>query len=153
MFIEQVIKVTDRIMQQATENDSRYQGVERLPSEQARTVLLVDDDPVLLNMLSNFLSGNGFRVLPVNSGEVAVSLCRGYGRPIDVLVSDVEMHPVNGFEVADVVRSVHPHVFVVFISGTQACAAARHSAGEFLAKPFAQQDLLAAISRRLRGVE
>lgn len=152
MFIEHVIEVTDRIMEQATENDPLHPGFDRLPNAQAQTVLLVDDDPVLLDVICNFLSRNGLRVLPVNSGEVAVNLCRGYVRTIDVLVSDVEMHPVNGFELVDVVRSVHPQVTVVLISGKEACPANQPRDGEFLLKPFALQDLLAAILRRSREV-
>lgn len=153
MFIQRVIDVTDRIMQEATQDEPGHVGLDRHPSGQAQTVLLVDDDPASLNILFNFLSGNGLRVLPVNSGEVAVSVCHAYGRTIDVLVSGVEMHPVNGFQVADVVRSVHPQVLVVLMSGTVVCPATQHSAEEFLVKPFVQQDLLATISRRSRQVQ
>lgn len=153
MFIEHVIAVTDRIMQKAIESDPRHADLDRLPSEQAQTVLLVSDDPILLDLLSNFLSGNGLRVLPVSSGEAAASLCLGYGRTIDVLVSDVEMHPVDGLQVAAVVRSAYPQVFVVLISGKPACRATRQSADEFLVKPFAQQDLLAALLRCSKNVE
>ena len=173
MFIDRVIETTDRRMREAAETlnnpsvehvRARVAGQEldgdtALPESilkndaGTQTVLVVDDEPGLLEALCDLLRNNRYRVLAADSGEAAITACHQHDGRIDVLVADVELGSVNGFEVAANVRSAHPDVVVVLISGTAAHSERLSIANEFLEKPFANQNLLAAISRNLQPGE
>ncbi len=73
----------------------------------ARRVLLVDDSPFFRNLLSPLLSVAGYEVISVESAAAALQL-RDSGNTFDVIISDIEMPGMNGFEFAEEVRS-DPH--------------------------------------------
>lgn len=118
------------------------------------TVLLVEDEPTLLEAFRHALEGSGYTVLSAHSGESAIRISQRHPTEIDVLVSDVLMRPISGFEVAASVKSSHPNVVVILMSGSP-----RHTFGntsiqtEFLQKPFDHCDLLTAISGRRTPLE
>ena len=92
----------------------------------AQTILLVDD----------------------HSGERAVELAKDHPGPIDVLLADVVMPGMDGFEVARSVRRLRPSAQVLFMSGHLGNAYAENMArseGSFLPKPFAAADLRQAL--------
>ena len=64
-------------------------------------ILLVDDEPALLNMLSQIMSAAGHSALAVQSGDAAIQELRE--SPFDLMVSDVRMNPVDGIEVLRIV--------------------------------------------------
>ncbi len=70
-------------------------------------VLLVDDSPFFRNLLTPLLSVAGYEVTAVEGGEAALSL-RDAGRDFDVIVSDIEMPGMNGFELANEIRTNGP---------------------------------------------
>ena len=70
----------------------------------SKRVLLVDDSPFFRNLLTPLLSVAGYDVTTVESGDRALSLCEA-GEEFDVIVSDIEMPGMNGFEFASAVRS------------------------------------------------
>ncbi len=70
----------------------------------SKRVLLVDDSPFFRNLLTPLLSVAGYDVTTVESGDRALVLCEA-GEEFDVIVSDIEMPGMNGFEFASAVRS------------------------------------------------
>ena len=70
----------------------------------AKRVLLVDDSPFFRNLLTPLLSVAGYEVTTVESGDRALDLCEA-GEDFDVIISDIEMPGMNGFEFANAVRS------------------------------------------------
>jgi DNA-binding NtrC family response regulator len=122
------------------------------------TVLLVEDESAILEHLRYALERAGYTVLGAISGESAIRICRTYHGAIDVLVSDVLMAPVTGFHVAATVKSLHPNVIVILMSGSPRFmfpdAATHH---DFLEKPFCHNELLTAICQHtvtgIRGNE
>jgi two-component system chemotaxis sensor kinase CheA len=82
----------------ATESDGR------LDVSRAARVLLVDDSPFFRNMLSPLLSVAGYDVTTVEDASSALKL-REAGAAFDVIVSDIEMPGMNGFEFAEAVKS------------------------------------------------
>ena len=72
--------------------------------ERAKRVLLVDDSSFFLNLLTPLLSVAGYEVTSVESVDRALAL-REAGGAFDVIVSDIEMPGMNGFEFAEAVRS------------------------------------------------
>jgi two-component system chemotaxis sensor kinase CheA len=81
-----------------TETDVDF-GVGR----KAKRVLLVDDSPFFRNLLTPLLTVAGYDVTTVDSGDRALGLCEA-GEDFDVIISDIEMPGMNGFEFANAVR-------------------------------------------------
>ena len=67
-------------------------------------MLLVDDSPFFRNLLTPLLSVAGYEVTAVESADRALAL-REQGEDFDVIISDIEMPGMNGFEFASAVRS------------------------------------------------
>lgn len=112
-------------------------------------VLLIEDDGLVRATLSDALDREGVEVDGLSNAEDALILL-GAGQVPDVLVSDVHLGTgLSGFDLADIARERHPDVEVILISGTAPLPAddgmltRRHQ--RFLRKPFAPDDLLAAI--------
>ena len=69
-----------------------------------RKVLLVDDSPFFRNMLTPLLSIAGYEVTPLESAQDALQMCEE-GSHFDVIISDIEMPDMNGFEFAEALRA------------------------------------------------
>ena len=110
------------------------------------TVLLVEDESAILEHLRYALERAGYTVLAATSAESAIRICHAYRGAIDVLVSDVLMSPVTGFQVAAGVKSLHPNAIVILMSGSPQCMFPNFSTHHnFLEKPFCHNELLTAI--------
>jgi two-component system, chemotaxis family, sensor kinase CheA len=72
-------------------------------AQKSTRVLLVDDSPFFRNLLTPLLSVAGYDVTTVDSGDRALGLCEA-GEDFDVIISDIEMPGMNGFEFANAVR-------------------------------------------------
>ena len=113
-----------------------------------QTILLVDDHRSVRTAVKAVLERAGHDVLVAPSGERAVELAKGHPGPIDVLVADVVMPGMDGFEVARSVRELRPEAHILFMSGHLGSAFAEdvaRSEGSFLPKPFAAADLRQAL--------
>ncbi|QQP88870.1 chemotaxis protein CheW [Skermanella sp. TT6] len=71
--------------------------------EKAHKVLLVDDSPFFRNLLTPLLTVAGYQVTTVESADEALNLCEA-GENFDVIVSDIEMPGMSGFEFAQMIR-------------------------------------------------
>jgi signal transduction histidine kinase/CheY-like chemotaxis protein/HPt (histidine-containing phosphotransfer) domain-containing protein len=122
-----------------------------------RRVLVVDDNATNLRVLGDRLSGWGCRVEQVSSGPEALETMRqgvSCGEPFDLLVLDVQMPGMDGYEVERLMRS-DPTVgtpAVVFLSslGSQAASGDTPPGTVFLTKPVRQSVLLAALGRAVQ---
>jgi two-component system chemotaxis sensor kinase CheA len=77
---------------------------EMRPSLSAQSVLLVDDSAFFRNMLTPVLKAAGYRVTVAQSGQEGLSALRG-GQQFDVVLTDIEMPDMNGYEFAEAIRS------------------------------------------------
>jgi two-component system cell cycle sensor histidine kinase/response regulator CckA len=113
------------------------------------TVLLVEDEPAVRQSIRRNLERFGYRVLEAINGEAALTLCRERPSTIDVVVTDVMMPGMNGRELADRLRTSHPDLRVVFMSGYADDAIRERGLVDdthvFLQKPFSGADLGRAI--------
>jgi two-component system chemotaxis sensor kinase CheA len=80
-----------------------FRRKEQPVQHRARTVLLVDDSPFFLNMLTPVLQAAGYSVTAVGSAKDALAMLKD-GRLFDVAITDIEMPDMNGFEFAEAVR-------------------------------------------------
>ncbi|PWC38605.1 chemotaxis protein CheW [Azospirillum sp. TSO22-1] len=79
------------------------QGSEAFEEEKSQRVLLVDDSPFFRNLLTPLLSVAGYDVTAVENAQEALALCEA-GEDFDVIVSDIEMPGMSGFDFAETVR-------------------------------------------------
>ncbi|MFN0264568.1 chemotaxis protein CheW [Tepidamorphus sp. 3E244] len=114
-----------------------------------RTIMLVDDSPFFLNMLSPVLKSAGYKVKTYSSGAAAFAALEA-GEEFDLVVSDIEMPEMNGFELAERISrsNSHSRLPVIALSSHSEPAAIERGrqAGfhDFVAK-FDRHGLLAAI--------
>ena len=112
-------------------------------------ILFVDDNFICSLENCEHLRDQGFSVLPVYSALAALEHIKRHPN-LTALVTDIDLGPGDdGFAVARWARGAHPHLPVVYISGT---ASGRHATegvcgSEFVTKPFNPQQIIDALSR------
>ncbi len=113
----------------------------------ARTVLVVDDQDVVRDIIRLTLESAGYTVLDAASPNAAIDLVRGEDGPIDLLVTDVVMPEMDAFELADRIACEVPGVRVLYTSGYTDAGAE----GPFIQKPFTPAQLVEKVSAVLAG--
>lgn len=122
-------------------------------------ILVVDDDPVLLSLISTTLESAGFTVVAVTSGLAALELARGT-EPPDLVVLDVQLPEMSGYEVCRELREEFGEGLpILFVSGFRTESLDRVAgllvgADDYLVKPFAPDELIGrvrALTRRSRA--
>jgi CheY-like chemotaxis protein len=121
------------------------------------TVLIVEDEDLLRNMICEFLTRAGYTVLEAGNGAEAMAALERFGRPIDILVTDVILPKIRGPELAQKLLEKFPDLKVVYISGYTGSSLVRDGileAGTILVqKPFKLQDLARVIRETLSRVQ
>lgn len=115
-------------------------------------VAIVDDDPRLLESLENLLESAGYVAHSFSSAGSL--LIRGLAG-VDVLITDIGMPGVDGFELRDLVKKARPQLPVFLITGRHEIADQGRAQGisGFFRKPFDAPALLAAVGDALRNQE
>jgi two-component system cell cycle sensor histidine kinase/response regulator CckA len=111
----------------------------------SETVLLVEDEAGLRDLIQETLEGGGYHVLAARDGTDALQVAATHEGPIHLMVTDVIMPGVTGPEAADEIKATRPGMEVLYISGYADDAVRRHSGlGKvaLLEKPFASDSLL-----------
>lgn len=116
------------------------------------SILVVEDDELLLDVETTMLTDSGYTVLAAATPEIALKLARSHSGEIDLLLTDVIMPEMNGWELSAELVALRPTMKVLFMSGYTAEIIDNESviSGEvhFLQKPF-QMD---ALIRKVREV-
>jgi two-component system, NtrC family, response regulator AtoC len=115
------------------------------------SLLVVDDDPVTLDLMREVLAGEGYDVEAAGTGHEALRLCRA--RPFDLVLTDVRMPGMSGVELMRAVKAELPEtVFVVmtaFGNIDTAIAVVREGGYDYLSKPFKMEDVRMVVRRAL----
>jgi two-component system, cell cycle sensor histidine kinase and response regulator CckA len=116
------------------------------------TILLVEDEELVRNLIREILVDAGYRVLDAPNGKEALAICESYPDPIDLMLTDVVMPGMSGVELKKEVMIVRPDIKVLLMSGyTDESLAAEgklNTEGTFIEKPFAPD----SITRKIREV-
>lgn len=119
-------------------------------------ILVVEDDVALLEGIRDILELDGYTVLAVSSGVEGVEYLRKEPEPPDLIVSDIMMPKMSGYEFFEIVRSEADWVTIPFIfltaKGEKADVRLGMGMGVdyYVTKPFDSEDLLVAVESRLR---
>ena len=119
----------------------------------SETVLAVDDDPIMLELVEKVLTPLGYKVLFAASGEEALEVAASREEKIDLLSTDVILPGIKGHDLAKQLLINCPEVNVLFMSGCL-CPSMAHNNSEqrfegFIQKPFAPKSLLRKMRKLL----
>ena len=132
-------------------------GMDQKGSPMDEKVLLVDDDGKLRKLLQEYLEGYGFQVVALPDGTAALETIRE--KPVDIVILDVMMPKLDGFEVLKNIRTEFSlPVIMLTAKGEDAdrIVGLELGADDYLPKPFNPRELLArmkAVLRRTRPQE
>ena len=119
--------------------------------QSAARVLVVDDEPSVVEVFKEFLSAQGYELTLAASGEDAVRRLRDC-RP-DIILTDLNLPGLSGLEVMRAAKAVDPEVCVVVVTGyasaSTAIDALRQGAYDYVTKPFDLDDVLQIVERGL----
>jgi two-component system response regulator AtoC len=114
-------------------------------------LLVVDDDPVTLNLLKEVLTKEGYKVDTALSGEEAISL--GMNHFFDIIITDVRMGEKDGMEVLRSFKKNAPDTSVIMITAfgsiETAIEAIRDGAYDYISKPFKLDEIKFTVQRAL----
>jgi len=114
-------------------------------------ILLVDDEPSILSVLTTLLKAENYEVVPVLGGEKARDVMRN--EKFDLLISDIRMSPVNGMELLKQAHDECPQMPVIMLTAygsvETAIEALKLGAFDYVTKPFKVDELLITVQRAL----
>jgi two-component system cell cycle sensor histidine kinase/response regulator CckA len=112
----------------------------------SETVLVVDDETLLLNMTETILTEFGYKILTADSGQKALAILARADAKVDLVITDLVMPGMSGRELVDRIRQVAPATRILCMSG-YALSADKRPGVPFLRKPFTSMELLAKVRR------
>jgi signal transduction histidine kinase/CheY-like chemotaxis protein len=123
-------------------------------TEQGGTILVVEDDQMVLSVVCHMLQGAGYTLLEAAGCDEAVEILKAHARPIDLLLTDVVLPEKRGPEVARAVQEVQPDIPVLYMSGYTDNAIVHHGVLDkgvaFLEKPIRRKRLLEKVRKTMR---
>ncbi|QJR82769.1 response regulator [Alteromonas pelagimontana] len=122
---------------------------------QLRPILIIDDDRELTEMLKTYLEGAGYQISIANDGAQGLALATS-GTPVDLILLDVMMPQMDGFEVLKKLRITH-HTPVLMLTARgddyDRILGLELGADDYLPKPFNHRELVARIKAIFRRLE
>jgi signal transduction histidine kinase/ActR/RegA family two-component response regulator len=119
------------------------------PAAGTGTILLVEDEANVRELVQKVLTRHGYRVLTAGDGLAAAELASRHTGPIQLVLADVVMPHLSGRELVERLSHNHPEIRVLYMSGYADEALAQRGAlgadASFLPKPFATRELLKAV--------
>jgi len=117
------------------------------------TILLVEDEPAILEITAKMLEKQGYTVLAANTPGKAIQMARENHGDIQLLITDVVMPEMNGRALAKTILSLYPEIKRLFMSGYTADVIAHQGVLDegvcFIQKPFTQKELAEKVQQAL----
>lgn len=119
------------------------------------TILVVDDNKGILELLILLLSKHGLSVISASSGNECLAIVKS--RPVDLVILDVMMPVMDGLQVCQELRKITPSMPIILLTARDdmmtRAAAMDLGVSEFVAKPVNNRDLLNRVRMQLRTLE
>ena len=118
-----------------------------------RTILLVEDEPSLIELMNIYLSRRGYRIVTVADGAEVMNQARSV-KP-DIIILDIMLPKLNGFEVCSLIKSdpalkqIPVMILSALVQKSEIEMGIRMGADLYMTKPFQNSDLLANIEKLL----
>ena len=122
----------------------------KMPGE--TTVLVVDDDAFVLDLLDEFLQDEGYKVITASSGEAAVSQMNT--TRADVALVDYKMPGIDGLQTIEKINEIDPDTVTVLVTGfptlESSIQAIKLGASDYILKPFKLNEISIAMKKAVR---
>jgi two-component system cell cycle sensor histidine kinase/response regulator CckA len=119
----------------------------------SETVLVVDDEPLVLRLCCTILTRQGYHTLSANGPDEALRVCEERGNNLQLLLSDIIMSKIRGTDLAERIAKMCPHIRVLYMSGFDGREIPEYDllrrSSKLLPKPFTPRDLLLAVRATL----
>lgn len=113
------------------------------------TVLAVDDEPMMRSLLEKILTRDGYRIITAEDGAMALSILES--QPVSIVLSDIQMPKMNGFELLKVLKSRFPEVGVIMMTAFGDTFTVKDAlllgADEYITKPFKSYEISLVVER------
>jgi two-component system cell cycle sensor histidine kinase/response regulator CckA len=124
-----------------------------VPEKTIQTILVVDDEKGVRDLVRLMLEQEGYEVLDAEDGRTALRIVSRLDIKIDLLITDILMPFMNGWELANRILSIRPGIKVMYISAYSAEILSHHNLcpekADYIRKPFRKDVLTEKISRML----
>lgn len=139
-------------IQEEKEREAVVSPKDALPARGTETLLLVEDEYAVRQLVRGVLESAGYTVLEATHGQEAISIAKAHRTPIDLLLSDVVMPQLGGRDVAKAIERIDSKIKVVYMSGYAEKAIVHQGILEpgavLIQKPFTPRELV----RKIREV-
>ena len=130
------------------------EAVQELPHGRGETVMIVDDEPMLVALAEEMLAGLGYEPVGFESSRQALQVFRADSGRFDAILTDEAMPELVGIELAREIRLLRPDVPIILMSGHGGAALTHRAAAigvkVVLHKPLQRVDLAEALARTLK---
>jgi two-component system cell cycle sensor histidine kinase/response regulator CckA len=116
----------------------------------APVVLVVDDDPRVRDLVSVVLRSANYQVLSAASPDEALAIVGG-ATDIALVLSDIVMPGMSGYDLADEIRAIRPSIRLAFMSGFASDALQHAASALCVTKPFTVESLLSVVERAINA--
>ncbi|TET46346.1 MAG: response regulator transcription factor [Dehalococcoidia bacterium] len=121
-----------------------------------KKILIVDDDPSMVGLISQVLSSKGYEVLESNNGQDALRLL--YSQKPDLVLLDVVMPIMDGWQTCSRIRDISAAIPIIMLTGQRkteedVAQGLDYGADEYLIKPVGNKELVARVQAMLRRAE
>ena len=127
---------------------------EEIPLSKGETILVVEDEPLLLKMDQQMLERLGYKVLTASGPSEAIDLTEAHAGVIRLLITDVVMPEMNGRDLAEKLHALYPDMKILFMSGYTAAVIGHRGVLDdglnFIQKPFSFKSLGMKVNDLLR---
>src|SRR3990172_1702371 len=131
--------------------DEEVRSVAGVPGDRHSKVLVVDDEPDVLDLITECLSLAGYHVLPARDGQEALWIFEREHPAL--IITDLSMPGMDGLELAKAVKAVSPQTEILILTAHSSMASAiealRHGVFDYLLKPLGLAELELSVKRAL----
>lgn len=121
----------------------------------AKTILIVDDEPDILNLTSKFLTLGNYNIITCNNGKEAIKVLEDRNEEIDLVLLDVMMPGIDGYTVLDRIKTDDEYKDIIVVLFTVKSfnediqKGKRYGADYYITKPFSGKELLKKVNEIL----
>jgi DNA-binding NtrC family response regulator len=113
------------------------------------TVLAVDDEPMMRSLLEKILTRDGYKIVTAEDGEEALKVLEK--QPVSIVISDIKMPKLNGFDLLKVIKSKYPEIGVIMMTAYGDTFTVKDAlllgADEYITKPFKSFEISLVVER------
>lgn len=113
------------------------------------SVLVVDDEPMMRTLLEKILTRDGYKILVAEDGAQALRTLEE--QPVSIIISDIKMPNLNGFELLKIVKTRFPEIGVIMMTAYGDTFTVKDAlllgADEYITKPFKSYEISLVVER------